>query len=202
MPAHFAAHRPALFVPRWDGRGSVNLLSSPQAFDQSPWLYAGTAVVADTNVAPDGTTTADRLRSANTASNIEVHQTFAGITGTTYAVSFFVAPLTTSWCYLGLSDFVAHRGVYFFDVTNGVVGSTQIDGSEATLVRGYIEQDVAGFYRCTSVIRVAGSSRTWHATLGIVDANGSTAVTLNKTLAIWGAQAEIGFESSPYQATP
>jgi hypothetical protein len=159
-----------------------NLLFYSEQFNDASWGKASTSVSANATVAPDGTLTADNV--TNTPNSLSyLAQVKSGLSATTtYTASVYVKPLTTNkvvafewggaWTSFNLSNLT----------TNGGGGTGQI-----TVLND-------GWYRIShTVINVTSF------TVIYIGNYGATADTV--TVALWGAQLEIGSSASPYYPT-
>lgn len=159
-------------------KAEENLLLWSQEFDNAAWSKINATVTTNTQVAPDGTTTADTLTDNNTSGVHRIERSATSVTGT-WVFSVFAKAGTATW--LHLRNNTLGVGVWF-DVANGVLG-TQNSGYV-----GSIASVGNGWYRCSVV-----SSASIGSALGIsiADADGNASyVGTGSTLHIWGAQLE------------
>jgi len=193
----------------WDATGPVGYNAEPQAinlclqsqtFDNASWVKPGARVVitADQYVAPDGTTTADKL--ATTAAGSNTYFTQQTLTTTAVANTFTVyAKYTnTQWLQLDLYDAVTDY-VASFDILNGVVGLKHASATSSITSIGN------GWYRCSVTATTAASAGAAVA-VGLSDVNSATLRTWTpagtETAAIWQAQLETGsVATSPITTT-
>ena len=116
-----------------------NLLLQSQDFTTS-WTNSATVETADTDVAPDGTTTADTLAPTATTGFHGINQVNASTTGTTRTFSLFAKKGTTDFVQL---YFNADSNVFAnFNLNAGTVGTV---GSASTAT---ITSVGSGWYRC------------------------------------------------------
>ena len=118
-----SASRPVL-------RARYNLLTYSEQFDNAAWTKSSLTVSANNIVAPDGTTTADRLLEV---ANTTAHQTSQSYTYTAAAHtwSLYVKPEGRQWCRLMIYDGTSFKACWF-DVLNGTIGTPDA-GVTATL---------------------------------------------------------------------
>lgn len=163
-----------------------NLLSSPNDFSVSPWVFFSPMVLGEANStkAPDGTLTADTLSSTNAGS---VYQDIS-ITGTgTYTASKYIH--TSSTC----TDATL---TFFFQgaVTQGI--SVRINPSTGALLAqstsggatltGYGSENVGnGWYR----VYVSGTGSNAGNTSGRIQLY-SNITTADHTIVVWGAHVD------------
>jgi hypothetical protein len=170
---------------------ATNLMLRNQAFDDAAWIPSGVTVVANQAVAPDGTTTMDKIYPASSGSNKWIGQAM-GASVATYTHSVFAKMAGKRWLYLLMFDGSNYAG--WFDLQTGVVGGLGAGYSSAI-------RDVGnGIYRC-SVTGPGVASFSNQA--GVSDANGSAAVTVNATdgIYLWGSQVELGSVATSYIPT-
>jgi hypothetical protein len=155
----------------------TNAATYSQDFSNAIWTKTGITVTADSIAAPDGTTSADLVTTSATPATVSQATAFSG----SYAISFFAKKGTSDWVYV--VGQAADSAKAWFNLNTGVVGTVQ-----AGLTAGQIQDVGNGWYRCI-IIDVSGSGAE-PTTVGLSDADNSTAVTVGRTAYIWGAQAE------------
>jgi hypothetical protein len=128
------------------GYGPSSLMLFPEQFDNAVWIKSNITVTANATVAPDGSTTADKLSEG----------TSAAIVNRVFQLPMFVAGLYT------FSVYAKPAGRQFFAINSFQSGGTGFsaifDLSSGTAVSGggTITADLNGFYRCSvSVISLA-----------------------------------------------
>ena len=173
----------------------ANLLLQSQDFDTASWSKTRTTVTANATVAPDGTSTADKLVEDTTASSTHFTAQSANYTaGTTYTLSVSVKAAGRNWFDIQLP--AALMGTIrnaFFDVSNGTVGTVTSGVTAAIVSIGN------GWYRCSVKFTPTASVGTGSAFL-LANADNSISYTGDGTsgIFIWGAQ----LEPVTYQTTP
>jgi hypothetical protein len=187
-------HFPSSPYVRWSPH---NLCTFSETITNANWtLEAGTTHTADAGVAPDGTTTAERITPATGNSNKQAYKDVglaANVGG--YTFSLYVKSDGGQWIGLGLigGGADASSAGCFFDVINGAVGT-------ATGCAGSIESVGSGWYRCSVfdtgaqylVIEAHSADaqvKTWN-----------SAASAEKFL-VWGAQINRGPIATPYLVT-
>jgi hypothetical protein len=178
-------------------KAEENLLLQSQTF-QTTWSQAGAVVTADTQVAPDGTTTADTLTLSVALSTHLVSQVSSSTAGTQRTVSVFVKQGTHTFVQIAFNT--DNQAFGNFDVTTGA-GAV---GSVGSAVSASIVDAGNGWFRCV----MTTSSATAGTTVVIYGVSSSTAVraeswlTLGtETLFLWGAQLEQRSSVTAYTAT-
>jgi hypothetical protein len=187
-----SAQRPTLGREPYTGR--VNLLTFTEQFDNAAWTKAGTTVTANAGVAPDGTTTADKLiETATTGSHLVRGGAGVPLNGVN-TISVYAKAAERSAIVISLigSPFNAA----YFDLS-GVQARVLNGGSNATI------QNVGdGWYRC-SYQTASLTSYTGDIYVAVTDDYSRDAIgyTGNGTsgIFIWGAQLETGSTATAYQ---
>lgn len=172
-----------------------NLLLQSQNFTLN-WTNSATVETADTDVAPDGTTTADTLAPTATTGFHGINQVNASTTGTTRTFSLFAKKGTTDFVQL---YFNADSNVFAnFNLNAGTVGTV---GSASTAT---ITSVGSGWYRCV----MTTSSATANNVAVIAMITSDTAARAEswtalgtETILIWGAQVEQRSAVSNYTPT-
>lgn len=170
-----------------------NLLRWTEDFSNAVWTNSGITILANNAVAPDGTTTADKLSSSGTIapSSALYQQQNAGVT--TYTYSLYAKADGANFVYVFYSNGGVDHGRYF-DLTTGVAGNTvgTITGSSVTNVGN-------GWFRCS--ITFTGNGLFPAVLPSTTNATGrpsQTGTTPNGVL-VWGAQIELGSTATAYQ---
>ena len=170
----------------------TNLLTRSAEFNTG-WTLNNGAVTANAATAPDGTTTADKNYAASTATGLrQLYQIGKSTTAVPYTWSFFAKAAELDWVKLNAYD-GTNRQTYF-DLTNGVVGTTA-SGDDARIV------DYGnGWYRCI-VTRTPTAAAGLSIEITTGDGVNSPNLTAGDGLYIWGAQFEAGSTPSSYIPT-
>jgi hypothetical protein len=165
----------------------INLVTYSEQFDNAAWTNLDDAsVVANAEVAPDGTMSADKLVE-NTAT--AQHRIYRSISGTSNTFSIFAKADNRN--YIGI---LANTGTRtYFNLSNGTIGAVS-SGSTAN-----IQYYGNGWYRCT----LYNCHPTFGAMIQLSD-NGTNDSYLGDGTSgvyIWGAQLEAGTYSTSYIPT-
>jgi len=179
-----------------------------EQFDNAVWNKRDSSTVtANAAVAPNGTTTADKLVPSTGSSDKYVYQNMTVVNGSTYTESVYVKAAGYNYAYLKVqpSNTTACYGVVV-DLTNGsmatVVSTGGATGSYQIVPVGN------GWYRI-GVTATAGAT-TWQWTLSpspvaspVLNGFGDNTFVGDGTSGIyaWGAQLELGAWMSSYVAT-
>ncbi len=177
-----------------------NLFTYSQEFDNVIWNKGNATVTANSAVAPDGTTTADKLTETATTAQ---HFTYVAIpvtASTRYTMSVYGKAAERRYLSLHLNNFSAGAT---FDLQTGTVVGTPVSTGGAT---SSIISVGNGWYRCI-VSGTSGGTATYNNQIGIgltgnlnsnINANESYAGNGTDGIFIWGAQ----LEPVTYQTTP
>jgi hypothetical protein len=152
------------------------------------WNPASVSITANTTTAPDGTSTGSLMYPSSTGTFRVIRQD--GLTG--QSVSIYAKAQNKSWIALGFG--ASFSTFTWFDLTNGVVGSTAATVSSAT-----ITSVGNGWYRCSIVYTNPQTTNRYM----IADGSGNTNITANGTdgIFIWGAQLEQRSAVTAYTPT-
>jgi len=172
-----------------------NLLVQSESFDSSSWSKTRATITANTTVAPDGTTTADKLvEQTDVATNRSAGQTVAVISGFQYTFSVYVQAAERTQINLRFSSGFAAGNTFFTLTGSGSATNAGIvDSSSITNVGG-------GWYRCTftqtATSSVSAAAQVFLASSGAITYDG----VAGNGLFIWGAQLNVS-TLQPYNPT-
>ena len=181
------------YVP-WEAR--TNLCLQSQTLGTTWAADASTSVTADQYVAPDGTTTMDKVTSLAGTSQHYLKQgiTFsAGVT--TY--SFYLRYVNNQWCALVMSNGGGLLAASF-DLLNGVVGALGAGTTstiQATAIADVYRVSITGTMSAGAGYLFISPNSTDTASLQNYTAAGT------ETVGAWGAQVELGSFATPYIPT-
>lgn len=176
-----------------------NLILRSEEFDNASWTKSGVTITANSDTAPDATTTADKIIAANNASTTRTaYQSVTFVSGSTYTYSVYVK--AAGYTKVALNELGSGRFGASFDLV--AVTATSVGG--AGYVSSAITDAGSGWYRC-SVTFTAGS--TSHAPAVVGYPTGATVTASGVAYAgngvdgiiAWGAQVEIGSSATTYQ---
>jgi hypothetical protein len=185
----------------YDGRtvakAEENLLLRSQEFDNASWIKLGQTTSANTQLAPDGTTTADTM-TATAATDVDVAAYQSNLSGSSaqYVFSVYAKAGTYSFIQLAVLNFQSANAN--FDLSAGVVGTSDLCTPTITNVGG-------GWYRCS--IAFTATATSTGAAYVFMAASASAARFANwnpvgtETIHLWGAQLEQRSAVTAYQVT-
>lgn len=173
----------------------TNLLPNSSDFTASSWNRGNLTISSNSNVAPDGTYTADKMVETTTASaSHNVSPTATVTNGLSYTYSMFVKSGERTKCIVGFDTTLFGSFQYvLFDLSTGT--SSAFLGSPTSSISAYPN----GWYRIsvtatatTSSTGISGSIQTHNGTSNTYTGDGSSG------LYIWGAQLEQASFASSY----
>lgn len=170
----------------------TNLLTYSQEFDNTAWVKSSATVTSNTAVAPDGTSTADRVAATTTGNSRGVYQA-ATTASASHTISLYAKADGLNYlCVYNETGTAA--GVAWFNLSNGTVG-TVVSGYSATITSAG-----NGWYLCKVTATFTAGTRYFF--VGGVDADNSVAViSTTNGIYIWGAQLVQGSVAGNYQPT-
>lgn len=171
----------------------TNLLLQTQAMNNAAWGKGAVSVTADNAVAPDGTTTADKI-SANGGNFAYFYQDATWSAGQTVTRSVYVKPVDGT--YILFEHKVANALSYTAYVLtgNGTVQSTP-SGTTSS-----IKNVGNGWYRLSATRTFAGASGGTNA-FGVIYIDSPGSASAGEAAYFWGAQTEIGKFPTSYIPT-
>lgn len=149
------------------------------------WSATRATVSTNTRVAPDGTITSDRLIDTTDNNTHFVSQTF---TGTAAAWTFAVYAKAAGHNFIALRLFngTSQVGLAYYNLSTGATGTVTAGTASIVSVGN-------GWYRCVLTATLAASaSCTADIQLASADGTNSFAGDGWKSVALWGAQVELG----------
>lgn len=174
----------------------TNYMLRSQEFDNAAWNKSNTTISQNTMVAPDGTTTADKLWEAATTGGHSVYQNFSVTSGAVYTASVFVKAIELEWVCIIMGDSLP--GVYVYYNVN-TLQKGNYNGANTSIKKypnGWVRISLTGVATTTgtSYFEVITSlTGTEYSHTG--NGSGTTG------LAIWGAQVENAWQPSSYIPT-
>ena len=178
-------------------KGQINLLPYSEQFDNNYWGSSGVNRTANSIIAPDGTTTADKIISTST-SGAAIIKTPAGVTlGGVYTMSVFVKAGDTN--IFRIANKSSGTTGAWFNLTDGTI-LTQNGGTNSSTMKPVGD----GWYRCTRTFAslLVPSSGNNTIIFGNCGSDGSTGgPAIGKFIYLWGAMMSEGTIVTPYIKT-
>jgi len=170
----------------------ANLLTYSEQFDNAAWSKANSSVTANATVAPDGTTTADKLVENTANANHLVSWSTTLLAGVTYTLSAYAKAGERTQLVLQTGNVAnwASSVLTIFNLNTGTIA----------LGSGTITPVGSDWYRC-SITATFGAANATGSIQIMTGAGGAVTYTGDGTsgVYIWGAQIEAASTSSTYQ---
>ena len=179
---------------------SANLLTWTQQFDNAAWGIGATTVTANATVAPDGTSTADKVIATAVAGYHVKNQLVTVTSGVSYTLSFYVKAAEYTKVYF--CDAQSGKYACSFDLAAVTAGTPtgSYTGKSAS-----IESAGNGWYRCElqfipTATEASRPSATGYPDTGATLTNFGASYTGDGTsgIFIWGAQLEAASAATTY----
>ena len=185
----------------------TNLLLRSEEFDNASWSKIRSSVTANSTIAPDGTTTAEKLiEDTSTTTDHFINLNPSGSTSATYTASIFIKSAERYRIRFQIiaTGAAGNRASAWFDSNTGSVVSTLAEGN-GSIITTSIQQYPNGWYRCilTGIPSTAGSGTAVNFNVTLNTTSTNTVYTGDGTsgLYIWGAQIEAGSFPTSYIPT-
>jgi hypothetical protein len=181
----------------------TNRVTYSEQFDNAGWTKVDTTVTANATVAPDGTSTADKLVETAAIDQHRLQQVITVTANTVYTTSLFAKASERSRLRFGLFNSTITSGAYAeFNLSTGTISGQTTAGTATNVVYSIVSLS-NGFYRCSVSSTVDNSSTSITPLIGLLDASGSPSYTGDGTsgIYIWGAQLEAGAFPTSYIPT-
>jgi hypothetical protein len=154
----------------------------------SPWTHTSTTVTANQAVAPDGTTTADKLSHDDTTSSVQ--QTIAITADADHVWSIHVKVAGSTARFIKLNSQAGSDAFSaWFDITRGVKLSAAVGGNGVSTAHD-IQSVGDGWYRIWIAGSIKASRTSTVPAIEIVTADASSTEVASQAIYVWGAQGE------------
>jgi hypothetical protein len=201
-------------VPRLDYLGSTcpklllepqrsNLVLQSQDISSASWTKGNApTITSNIAVAPDGTTTADGIQSADGTNYKTITQNFSVSANSTLTLSFFVKKETSETAFGGFTlYFQGGTDKIVYGIVNAVTGTVTYASSSLTATTKV--ESYGNYWRIASTATDNGSNTTCAiGYYGTLSANGTSLNTgAGSVRTLWGFQAEVGAYGTSYIPT-
>ena len=189
-----------------EAKAEENLLLRSQDFTTT-WTKTNANVTADTETAPDGTTTADTITDDSTYGGHRLNNVISMAANTLYTASCFLKENTLQYAYVTLhSDTSQNYAAVVVDLNAGTITQTS-NGTSASNVSSSIVSAGNGWYRVSITAQASagfsrvqvGLSDTGTPSFNIAGVYGY--VGSGSTIYAWGAQLEQRSSVTAYTPT-
>ena len=195
----------AVYGPRFDYDGSgvtivepvsTNLVLYSQEFENAYWTKGNASITANASVAPDGTTTADKLVENSSNAFHYVGKVSLSVSAQAYTTSFYAKAAERTRCFIDFNDGVTGATAYF-DLSNGTSSNV------SALLTVSISSVGNGWYRITASRVYASATGGAQFTISPAIVAGTAVYTGDGTsgIFIWGAQLEVGSTATAYMVS-
>ena len=185
----------------------TNLITYSEQFNDASWVKTRASITANSTIAPDGTTTAEKLiEDTSTTTDHFINLNPSGSTSATYTASIFIKSAERYRIRFQIiaAGAVGNRASAWFDSNIGSVVDTLAEGNGSVITTS-IQQYPNGWYRCilTGIPSTAGSGTAVNFNVTLNTTSTNTVYTGDGTsgIYIWGAQLEQGSFPTSYIPT-
>lgn len=182
----------------------TNLLSYSEQFDHSSWNKSYSSVITNNVLAPNGTTTAEKLIEDTTNIRHYVLKILTVTANTTYTVSVFAKAAENNFVTVifGKNGTPFTRGGSIVNLTTGVITSYSVN-APLNVIRHAAEQFDDGWWRISVSVLFDATSTDGMVEIGTSQTSSTLSYTGsgNRGIYIWGAQLEVGEYPTSYIPT-
>jgi hypothetical protein len=107
---------------------------------------------------------------------------FSATASKSYTCSMLLKYTGTQWAFLGMTDTVTNAGVRWFDLINGVLGTSINVGNGVVEAAASIIAVGNGWWLCTMAMHFSGAATGQQIDFGFVTINGSTTTVSGQTM--------------------
>lgn len=182
--------------------GGQNLLTYSETFENAAWEGLGNSsetISVNSDIAPDGTTTADKC-TVTSASSGRYQQITLSAAGKLTLSVYLKSGGTGTWCRVGIYDYSnpSNQARCWVNMETGALGTVNTVGTGWSDVSASISAVGNGWYRVSITATCAATAVA--TLLANADADNNTTRTTGHNRIIWGAQLNTGYVR-PYSQT-
>ena len=174
----------------------TNLVTYSEDFSNAYWSKTRCTINQNSIISPSGLLNASLLTATDTSENYIQSNVSTAVSGTKQVISCFVKKGTSDFTHLLLWDTSANGARQWFDLENGIIGTSTSFGSGISVDSASIEEYVNGWYRCIVVFNNSITPVRFRISASNGDGNFNSSI--GKTIYIWGYQLEVGSYSTSY----
>ena len=178
-------------------KAEENLLTFSQAYSGAAWFKTNVSASDNSATAPDGTSTASTITASSGAGGHRLYRTSEiSVAGQPVVYSVHAKAGTSGWLCMSAADVNTGDKFAFFDLVNGVVGTT------ASGVTASITPVGNGWHRCVCIVANPTGTRP-SMQFGPTTADNTSSFTAagTETILAWGAQLEQRSQVTAYTPT-
>lgn len=186
--------------------GRRNLLTMTEVFGNAVWSKTSTVIVADAAVAPNGSSTADKVYPSVTSAAAAINRNTTGFAAaSTISASCYFKAAEKGFGYIQANGQTGGTVVSSFvtvDLATGSVGTIGVLAGGGLVSATASSVSVGnGWWRLTLSGGIGASNTAAEMYVGVCDAQNSRSVAASGTngIFIWGAQLETGSTATNYQ---
>jgi hypothetical protein len=172
--------------------GATNIILRSQEFGTTWSAEAVSSITSNTQVSPDGTTTADTYTQGATPGTARIQQSYTVSSGAQITQSIFVKKSVGTHIRFSLADSATatNGGGAWFNLDTGAVGTSGATGT-GTFTSASISALPNGWYRLSVTVAVPATTG-YLFLLYVANADNSGTRLANGEVFLWQAQAETG----------